>query len=64
MNLVSNSQNSQFYESDLDLYQMTLVLKLDPDIVKMYQHTKKEVSMSRHSKVITQMDRPTDIRTV
>ena len=43
---------------------MTLVLKLDLDLVKMSHHTKNEVSMSRHSKVIvctdTQTDRHTD----
>ena len=31
---------------------MTLILKLDPDIVKMYHHTKNEVSMLIASKVI------------
>ena len=35
---------------------LTLVPKLDLDMVKMYHHTKNEVSMSRHSKVIAQMD--------
>ena len=38
---------------------MTLILKLDLDIVKMYQHTKNEVSMSTSSKVIAQTDRHT-----
>ena len=33
---------------------MTLILKLDLDIVKMYHHTKNEVSMSTGSKVIAQ----------
>ena len=42
---------------------MTLVLKLDLDIVKMYHHTKNEVSMSTHSKVITWTDRQTDTDT-
>ena len=37
---------------DLDLDPMTLILTLDPDIVKMYHHTKDQVSMSTHSKVI------------
>ena len=59
--LVSNSQNSQFYKSDLDL--MTLVLKLDLDMVKMYYHTRNEDSMSRHSKVIAQRDKQTDRHT-
>ena len=46
---------------------MTLILKLDLDMVKMYLHTKNEVSMSRGSKVIViactdrQTDRHTDM---
>ena len=48
------------YKSDLDLDPMTLVLKHDLDIIKMYHHTKNEVSMSRHLKVIARMDRHTD----
>ena len=56
MNLGSNSQNNQFYKSDLDRSPMTLVLTLDLDIVKMSYHTKNEVSMSRHSKVIACID--------
>ena len=35
---------------------LTLVLKLDLDIGKMYHHTKNEVSMSRHSKVIARTE--------
>ena len=37
---------------------LTLVLKLDLDMVKMYHHAKNKASMSRHSKVIarTQID--------
>ena len=44
---------------------MTLILKLDLDIAKMYQHTKNEVSMSRGSKVIalTDKNRQTDRQT-
>ena len=57
---MSNSQDNQFYKTDLDLDPMTLVLKLDLDMVKMYHHTKNEVSMLRHSKVIDQTDRQTD----
>ena len=38
---------------------MTLVLKLDLYMVKMQHHTKNEVSMSTHSKVIAQTDRQT-----
>ena len=33
-------------EFDLDIDPITLVLKLDPDMVKMLHHTKNEVSMS------------------
>ena len=51
------------HKSDLELDPMTLVLKLDLDMVKMYQYTKNEVSMSRHSKVIAQTDRQTDTHT-
>ena len=36
---------------------MTLILTLDLDMVKMYHHTKNEVSMSNHSKAIAQTDR-------
>ena len=36
---------------------MTLILKSDLDMGKMYQHTKNEVSMLRHSKAIAQTDR-------
>ena len=42
---------------------MTLVLKLDLDMVKILYHTKTEVSMSKHSKVIAQTDRHTDTQT-
>ena len=42
---------------------MTLILKLDLDMVKMYLHTKNEVSMSRGSKVIALTDRNTDTQT-
>ena len=38
--------------SDLD--PMTLILKLDLDMVRMYYHTKNEVSMLTTSKVIAQ----------
>ena len=40
-----------FSWDDLDLGPMTLILELDLDIVKMYHHTKNEVSMSIGSKV-------------
>ena len=52
-NFGSNSQNDQFSK-------VTLVLKLDLDMVKMYHHTKHEVSMSRHSKVFACTDTQTD----
>ena len=39
---------------------MTLILKLDLDMVIMYLHTKNEVSMSRDWKVIAWKDRNTD----
>ena len=42
---------------------MTLILKIDLDMVKMYLHTKNEVSMSRGSKVIAYTDRNTDRQT-
>ena len=42
---------------------MTLILKFDLDMVKMYHHTKNEVSMSTGSKVIAQTDAQTDTHT-
>ena len=42
---------------------MALILKLDLDMVKMYLHTKNEVSMSSSSKVIAWTDRHTDRQT-
>ena len=42
---------------------MTLILKPDLDIVKIYYHTKNEVSMSTGSKVIAQTDKHTDRQT-
>ena len=42
---------------------MTLVLKLDLDVAKMYHHTKIKVSMSRYSKVTAQTDRQTHTHT-
>ena len=54
-----------FFSYDLDLDPMTLILKLDLDMVKMYLHTKNEVSMSRGSKeqTETQKDRKTHRQT-
>ena len=59
----SSSQNNQFYKSDLDLDHMTLILKLDLDMVKMYHHTKNQPSMSKHSKIVARMDRQTHTQT-
>ena len=42
---------------------MTLILKLDLDMVKVSLHTKNEVSMLRYSKVIARTDRQTDTHT-
>ena len=42
---------------------MTLILKLDLDMVKMYLHTKNEVSISRGSKFIAWTDRNKDRQT-
>ena len=42
---------------------MTLVLKCDLDMVKMPFHTKNEVSMSMHSKVIACADTDTQTDT-
>ena len=42
---------------------MTLILKLGLDMVKMYLHTKNEVSMLSGSKVIAWTDRNTDRQT-
>ena len=42
---------------------MTLILKLDLDMVKMYHHTKDEVYMSTHSKDVARTDRQTDMDT-
>ena len=62
-NLVPNNQNNQFYQNDLDCDPMTLVLKCDLNMLKIYHHTKNKVSVSRHSKIIAQMGRHTDTQT-
>ena len=59
---MSNIQNNQFYKFDLELDQITLVLKLDLDMVKMYHHTKYEVSMSSTSKVVAQRTQRQTVR--
>ena len=46
--------------SQYDLDSMTLILKHDLDMVRMYLHTKNEVSMSSGSKVIVWTDGQTD----
>ena len=44
-----NSQNNSFDQCDFGLDPMTLILKFDLDMVKIYLHTtKNEVSMLRH----------------
>ena len=45
---------------DLDTDPMTLAPELILDMVKMYHHSKNEVSVSNASKVIAQTDRQTD----
>ena len=57
---MSSSQNDQFYKSDLD--PMTLVLKLDLDIIKMYHYTKNEISVCQGIQRLypEQVDRHTD----
>ena len=52
--------NKPIYQSDLDLGPRTLILKLDLDMVKMFHHTKNEVSRSRHSKVDTLTDKQSE----
>ena len=49
-----------FYSFDLD--PLTLVLKLDLDMVKMYLHTKNEVPSYSGSKVIAWTDRQTRVK--
>ena len=49
-----------FYSFDLD--PMTLVLKFDLDMVKMYLHTKNEVPSYSSSKVIAWTDRQTRVK--
>ena len=57
---MSNSQNNQFYKSDLD--PMNLVLKLDIDIIKMYHYIKNEISVCQGIQKLypEQVDRHTD----
>ena len=50
-----------FYSFDLDLDPMTLILNIDPDMVKMYLHTKNKVCSYSSSKGIALTDRHTHI---
>ena len=56
MTLMIILKKSPFYQSDLDLDPMTLILKLDLDMVKMSYFIKNAVSILRHSKVLAQRD--------
>ena len=58
---MSKQQNWSFPGDGLD--PMTLILKFDLDIVKMYHHIKKEFSMSTVSKVVARLDRQTHTQT-
>ena len=49
--------------NNLDLHPLTLILKLDLDMVMMYNHAKKKIDMSMHSKVIACTDRQTSRQT-
>lgn len=49
MKMMSRKQNNQFPFRDLD--PMTLILKYDLDMIKMYHHAKEETSMFSPSKV-------------
>ena len=49
---LKDGENMMFYSFDLDIDPMTLVLKLDLDMVTMYLHTKNEVPSYSGSKVI------------
>ena len=51
---MSDSQNSPFYQNDLDLDPMTLKHKINLDVVKMYRNAKYKVPSS------TVADRLTD----
>ena len=48
---------------DLDLDPMTLIHKYDPDVVKMYHHTKYEDSMSNASNVTDEHTHRQDTQT-
>ena len=64
MKLAHDKQKiSIFCHCDLKLDPMILVLKPDLDTMKMYLHTKNEVSRSSGSKTIACTDRQTDRHT-
>ena len=52
-----------FFSFDLDLDARTLILKLDPDIVKMHLYAENEILSCSGSKVIACIDRNTDRNT-
>ena len=52
-------QNVKFNSFDLDLDVMILVLKVDLNIVKMYEYTEKEIRAFSSSKVIAWTGRQT-----
>ena len=60
--MVSKCPRSPFYQSDLYIDPMTMILKLDLDMVEMSCRTKNDVSMLRHLKVKAQTDRQTYIQ--
>ena len=53
---LKDRENMMFYSFDLDFDPITLVLKLDLDMVKMYLHYKNEVPSYSCSKVIVEDD--------
>jgi len=55
---VNRIYRHDFLFSDLDL--ITLICELDLDLLKMYLHTKNELSRSRFSEVKSITDRSTD----
>ena len=64
MKLVNYMQKiSIFYHCDLELDPMTLIFKLDLDMMMTYLHTKNKVPSSRRSKVIACTDGQKDRQT-
>ena len=55
-------ENMIFTPFDLDLEPITLILKLDLDMVKMYLHNKNKVPSYSGSKVIARTDRQTRMK--